>query len=103
MRDGISPSTSQFNRLEDLYVQAGSVLPFGASVTSDGINFSIYSRHATACTLVLFWQGERKPFLEIPIPERFRIGDVYAITVRGLDYNQIEYGYRIDGPFEPEA
>lgn len=87
----------------DLTISPGTPLPFGATVVPGGVNFSIYSRHATACTLVLFRRGADKPFTEIPIPEDFRIGDVFPITVYGLDPDQIEYGYRMDGPHDPAA
>lgn len=87
---------------EPLEVQPGNPLPFGATAVPEGINFSIYSRHATACTLVLFKKGASRPFAEIPIPANYRIGDVYPVIVRGLDHNEIEYGYRLEGPHDPE-
>jgi len=34
-------------------------------------------------------------------PDEFRIGNVYSIVVFGLDYENIEYGYRMDGPLIP--
>lgn len=83
-------------------VRPGNPLPFGASCVPNGINFSIYSYHATACTLVLFRKGEIQPFAEIPIPENYRIGSVFPIIVLDLDYTTIEYGFRMDGPKEGE-
>ena len=59
-------------------------MPFGATPVSRGINFSVYSSHATACTLVLFEVGESKPFVEIPFRPEFRSGDVWAMTVFDL-------------------
>ena len=41
--------------------------------------------------------------VEIPFPDEFRIGNVYAMTVFDLDYENVEYGFRMDGPFEPET
>ena len=79
----------------------GSALPFGASPVPNGINFSIYSRFATGCTLVLFKASETEPLVRIPVPEEFRIGDVFAIVVLGLDPHEIEYGFQLDGPFAP--
>jgi glycogen operon protein len=35
---------------------------------------------------------------EIPFPQEFRIGNVYSIVVFDLDYENLEYGYRMDGP-----
>ena len=40
---------------------------------------------------------------EIPFPDEFRIGDVCAMTVFDLDDENIEYGYRMDGPFDPDV
>ncbi len=79
----------------------GHPLPFGASLIPGGINFSIYSANATACTLVLFERGATHPFVEIPFPPEFRIGDVFAMIVFELDSQRIEYGYRFDGPSDP--
>ena len=76
----------------------GHPLPFGASLIPGGINFSIYSANATACTLVLFERGADAPFVEIPFPPEFRIGDVFAMIVFEIDSQLIEYGYRFDGP-----
>ena len=86
-----------------LNVRAGRVYPFGATLVPGGVNFSIFSRHATSCTLTLFEKGAAVPFAELPFPEEYRIGDVYAMTVYGLDHETLEYGYRMDGPFDPRA
>jgi isoamylase len=80
-------------------VRAGRPLPFGATVVPGGINFSVYSNHATGMTLVLFRQGERQPLAEIPFPSSFRTGGVFAMTVFGLEAETIEYGYRATGPY----
>lgn len=66
-----------------------------------GINFSAFSSHASACTLVLFDTGAASPLVEIPFPDAFRTGDVFAMIVFDLDHQQIEYGFRFDGPFDP--
>ena len=81
----------------------GRPRPFGATVVPDGINFSIFSCHATSCSLVLFEKGAELPMIEIPFLESFRTGDVYAMTVLGLDPAEIEYGFRLDGPNDPAA
>jgi glycogen operon protein len=83
-------------------LRAGRPLPFGASMVPGGVNFSVYSSHATACTLVLFEKGAPAPTAEIPFPDEFRIGNVFSMIVFGLDYENTEYGFRMDGPFAPE-
>jgi glycogen operon protein len=84
-------------------LRPGRVFPFGATFVPGGVNFSIYSSYATSCTLVLFPQNEAQPFAEIPFPEGFRIGNVFAMTVFDLDYENVEYGYRMTGPYEPRS
>lgn len=79
----------------------GRPRPFGATVMADGVNFSAFSNHASACTLVLFDKGAAAPLVEIPFPDAFRTGDVFAMIVFDLDHSQIEYGFRFDGPYDP--
>jgi len=79
----------------------GHVLPFGATMVPNGVNFSVYSSASTSCSLVLFERGEDEPFAEIPFPEEFRIGNVYCMIVFDLDFERLEYGYRMDGPYDP--
>ena len=59
----------------------GHPLPFGASHVPHGVNFSIFSAHATACTLVLFERDAPEPLAEIPFPQECRLGQVWAMTV----------------------
>jgi isoamylase len=79
-------------------VRPGRVQPFGATLVPGGVNFSVFSSCAHAVSLVLFERGAREPFAELPFPEAFRIGGVWAMTVFDLDYEDIEYGYRVYGP-----
>ena len=79
----------------------GRPLPLGVSYAPGGITFSVFSAHATRCTLVLFHAGEEGPYEEIPYPKEFQIGHVFAMTVFDLDPEGLEYGFRMDGPFAP--
>ena len=91
------------HKINGVYCRAGRVNPFGAFLFTNGsINFSVFSKDATSCDLLLYHQGEEEPFVVIPIPESFRIGNVFAITVFDIDYENTEYAYRMDGPYEPE-
>lgn len=86
-----------------LKLRRGRPFPLGASFVPGGINFSIYSSNATACTLVLYRPDEETPYAEIPFAEDFRIGNLFAMTVFDIDYETTEYGYRFEGPWKPEA
>jgi glycogen operon protein len=87
----------------------GQPFPFGASLVPGGVNFSVFSRHASYCVLVLFEKGAREPLVEIPfrgmfqkaytdepVWGEFRIGNVFNMTVLDLDHEAIEYGFRMD-------
>lgn len=91
------------NTVKGLAYRVGRVFPFGASLCEDGaVNFSIFSKEATSCTLVLYRHGQEKPFVEIPFPDEFRIGNVYTMLIYGIDIETTEYGYRFDGPYNPQ-
>jgi glycogen operon protein len=83
-------------------MRIGDVFPFGATLVPNGVNFSVYSSHATSCTLVLFAKGEGQPLVEIPFLNEFRIGNVYTMTVFDLDVETLEYGFKMDGPWDTE-
>jgi glycogen operon protein len=83
-------------------LRIGRPFPFGVTFVPGGVNFSIFSSHATSCTLVVFHKGDPRPLVEIPFPEAFRIGNVFAMIVFDLDCESVEYGYRLTGPLRPE-
>jgi oxygen-independent coproporphyrinogen III oxidase len=46
------------SRASDVQVGSGEPLPLGLSVTCDGFNFAVFSRHASSIGLLLFDHGE---------------------------------------------
>ena len=91
------------NEIKNFQYRIGKILPFGATLEADGaVNFSIYSKEATGCTLVIYLHGQKKPYVEISFPEHFRIGNVYTMRVYGINMDTMEYGYRLDGEFDPK-
>jgi glycogen operon protein len=85
-------------------IQAGYPLPIGGThQQGDGVNFVLFSRHATGVRLE-FYQGpdDSSPTRIIDLdPICHRTGDVWHIWVRGIQGGQL-YGYRIEGPYQPE-
>lgn len=81
----------------------GASAPLGASVTEGGVNFSLFSRTATAVELLLFdHQDATRPSRILPFdPVTNRTYHYWHLFVPGLAAGQI-YGYRVDGPREPE-
>ncbi|WP_231607693.1 glycogen debranching protein GlgX [Streptacidiphilus albus] len=82
-------------------VRVGRPFPLGATLVPGGVNFAVYSNQATAMSVVLFKRGDSEPYAELEYPDEFRTGAIFSMTVFGLDHDNIEYGFRADGPFEP--
>jgi len=77
---------------------------FGATPSPGGCDFTVFSKHATAVTLV-FFDGPRdaRPSRSIVLdPSVHRTGDVWHIRVAGVGHGQL-YGWLADGPWEPEG
>ena len=80
----------------------GVPLPLGVTVRRHGINFAVFSRYATACTLVLFRRGERDPYVEFALdPLANRTGHVWHVFVESLEPG-VQYGYRFDMQPNPD-
>ena len=86
-----------------------AAVPYGAHVVEGGVQFSIFSRHATRVWLMLFDSPDAaKPSREIAFdPATDRLGDVWHLFVPEARAGQY-YLYRMDGPhtgghaFDPE-
>ncbi len=80
-------------------IEQGSTYPLGSTPDKDGVNFSIFSEHATSVELLLFDQHDDLEPTQIinlnpKINKTFHLWHVY---VRGLKPGT-GYGYRVDGP-----
>ena len=71
----------------------------GASADGDGVNFAVFSAHATGMDLCLFSDDGRRELARIPL--RDRDGDVWHIHVSRL-MPGARYGFRAHGPYAPE-
>lgn len=74
----------------------------GATALEGGVNFTIHTHYGTYCELLLFHREESEPYAVLPFPKEFKIGDVYSMIVLGLDIEEFEYAYRVDGPYNPK-
>ena len=81
---------------------AGQPAPLGPSIEADGVNFSVFSRDASAVELLLFDRDDdARPSRVIPIePASNRTYHYWHIFVPAIGAGQI-YGYRMRGPFDP--
>jgi isoamylase/glycogen operon protein len=81
---------------------AGFPQPYGASIRDGGINFAIFSSHATELSICLFKQGESDILWEIPLdPLVNKTGDIWHIFIES-QLTQLSYGFRVNGPHDFE-
>jgi glycogen operon protein len=77
----------------------GIPYPLGASWDGQGVNFALFSEHATAVELCLFDSPDAPNEAErIRLPEQ--TDRVWHIYLPGLQPGQL-YGYRVYGPYDP--
>ncbi len=81
-------------------VRPGFFRQFGATVIPGGVNFAIQSHGATSCELLLFHREAEEPYAVLKFPDNYRIGFCYSMIVFGLDIEEFEYAYRVDGPYD---
>ncbi|MGF6191868.1 glycogen debranching protein GlgX [Serratia sp. 2723] len=74
----------------------GLAAPLGAYYDGNGINFTLFSAHATQVELCLFDAQYRETRLPLPA----RSGDIWHGYLPGGKPGQ-RYGFRVHGPFEP--
>ena len=80
----------------------GRSSPLGAAVGAEGVNFSLFSRDASAVELLLFDRGaDQRPARAILLdPTVNRTYHYWHVFVPGLQAGQL-YAYRVDGPNDP--
>ncbi len=80
-------------------VEKGNAHPLGATCVAGGVNFSVFSRHASSIELLLFDRGDDKsPARIIPVdPVANRTYHYWHMFVPGAAPGQI-YAFRADGP-----
>lgn len=90
------------SQLADVGVVEGTSFPLGATCRADGVNFSVYSKNATAVDLLLFHRADdAHPARTISLdPAKNRTYFYWHVFVPGLQAGQI-YGYRVTGPYDP--
>lgn len=84
------------NRLD---LSPGKPWPLGASADETGVNFAVFSAHATRIEVCLFSDDGRRELARIALPERD--GDIWHVHIAGIGAGT-RYGLRAHGPYEPE-
>lgn len=104
-----TPSAQQLVELDRLLglcevqsVRSGLPFPLGATVRGNGVNFAIFSRHASGVRLDLFERPEdANPQRTIILDDaRNKTGDIWHVWLEGIAPGQL-YGFRVAGPYSP--
>src|SRR5205814_1017369 len=77
----------------------GRALPLGAVPDTDGVNFSVFSQHATKVELLLFDTSQDEYASQVW--SATRTGHYWHVYVEGLGPGAI-YAYRVTGPNCPD-
>jgi len=84
-------------------VAPGTRLPMGATVTQGGVNFSIFSPHATRVELVLYRAAaDAEPSFKVVLdPARNKTFAFWHVLIGNAEPG-IYYTWRVDGPHAPD-
>jgi glycogen operon protein len=77
----------------------GRAWPLGASVDGEGVNFAVFSQHATRVELCIYDAEGRSELQRLPLPGRS--GDVFHGWLPGAGAGLV-YGLRAHGPWRPD-
>src|SRR5438093_1151890 len=77
----------------------GHAYPLGATWLGNGVNFALFSEHATAVDLCLFDKIDAAQE-NIRIPMNEQTGHVWHLFLPEARPGQL-YGYRVSGPYDP--
>ncbi len=94
MHDGERATPTRFAEA----IAEGLPYPLGATPDPHGVNFALFSAHATGVELCLFDADGANEIERITLPEL--TDEVWHVYVRGLKPGAI-YGYRVHGPYRP--
>ncbi|RZT39266.1 glycogen debranching protein GlgX [Cupriavidus agavae] len=85
--------------MRDPRISEGNPFPLGATWDGSGVNFALFSAHATRVELCLFDADGKQEIERIDLPEY--TDEVWHVRIDGLGPGTV-YGYRVHGPYEPE-
>lgn len=81
-------------------LEPGAPYPLGARWDGLGVNFALFSDHATRVVLCLFDAEGRRELARLDLPER--TDGVWHGYLRGAGPGLV-YGFRVHGPYDPRA
>lgn len=81
-------------------IREGLPFPLGATWDGLGVNFALFSAHATKVELCLFDESGRRELERIELPEY--TDEIWHGYLPDAHPGQV-YGYRVHGPYAPDT
>ncbi len=97
---GDGPAGRLRGQMSDYKLREGMPHLRGAAWDGDGVNFSLFSAHATGVELCLFDASGERELERIALPEY--TDEIWHGYLEGAKPGLV-YGYRVHGPYEPGA
>jgi isoamylase len=86
--------------MSNLSIQKGYAKPLGIKKFPNGYNFSLYSKNATAVTLLLYKKNIKSPFQTIHLSSKeHKTGDIWHVFLKNIN-DDFEYSYILDGTYD---
>jgi glycogen operon protein len=85
--------------LKNKSIQTGAPFPLGATWKGNGVNFALYTEHASGVELCLFDNDIKTESERINLTER--TGNIWHVFLAHVKPGQL-YGYRVKGCYEPQ-
>ncbi len=79
-------------------VRPGAPFPLGPTIVGSGVNFAVYSEHATQIDICLYESGNDLPTRTVTLPDRTNF--VWHGWIEGVQHGA-RYGIRAHGPYDP--
>ena len=81
--------------MEHWQIKKGQPYPLGATVKSNGVNFSMVNSSTEECGIIIYHKStgeqERIPFEE----HRHRVGNIFCLFAKGMLTDEYDYNYYI--------
>ena len=79
---------------KSLIIKKGNPLVSGVVKDDVGYNFA-FCAQAENVSLLLYKKGEEEPAYDILLNDDYRVGNVFSVSLSGIDFNGYEYVYRV--------
>lgn len=82
--------------LKNIKIDLGNPLIMGATKIGDSINFALVAKLDSKCQVILYDKNTKKQVAEIPFQSNHVTGNIYAMSVSGIDFDKYFYNFLVN-------